>query len=563
MSDTLIKKLIELVELVKAAAPAAPKMPTMGGANNSIKTPNLAPSLRLPGASPAQSKVQALSTTSSAKSKKDPMHQAKQIQNNDTARQYAMNQASIQNKAMSNQLAFGKSEAEEKRFHLVRENHQAGPAKTESEILSEYGSFAEAEKQGFKVVPVVKEYLKMDGNGQWNLLEKRAPEGVDPEKHERCVMDLKEQGKDVGSAHAICSASMKKDDKIDEMIRTKMKQEMDRRGLTDKDVADHYRDIDTSIPEKHRANIKAALKQQKIKEQPKPKLTVVKGEELEKGLKSAVTSGLVGASMLIGGGGKVQAAPVKAPEVFSDSATGNQLSTGNGSSAVGGEYTYRTNTYGPYQVSTLYDPNNGGGQKSYRMIHHVSWNGTPSPVHQAAVAKEYGIDAKNLQNLKPNLNHSDDGDRWIKGTGAQLSHSGKGEPSGSLYESKDPKSPINQIKLVKNLFGQWMLTNNESEIKVDLSKSNEIKPVIAGQKVNVYDSTANLNRKATRTGEVRPEMGGNQAVRSYTTSGSSVQAAHEANEAKAQKKKSKASVRTLKDMSEDELNAIKARYDNK
>jgi hypothetical protein len=43
-------------------------------------------------------------------------------------------------------------------------------------------------------------------------LDKKAPKGVDPEKHERCVMDVKEQGHDVGSAHAICTASMKKAD---------------------------------------------------------------------------------------------------------------------------------------------------------------------------------------------------------------------------------------------------------------------------------------------------------------------------------------------------------------
>lgn len=45
-----------------------------------------------------------------------------------------------------------------------------------------------------------------------DMLQKRAPEGIDPKKHESCVMDLKEQGHDVGSAHAVCSASMKKDD---------------------------------------------------------------------------------------------------------------------------------------------------------------------------------------------------------------------------------------------------------------------------------------------------------------------------------------------------------------
>ena len=153
MSDTLIKKLTELVELIKASgapampAPSAPpKMPTAGGKDNGIKAPNLNPTLRLPGQSNGN-KVQQLSTTASSKSLKDPMHQAKQIQNNSAAKDYAMNQASMQNKANSN-LAFGKSEAEEKRFYLVKEGQTSGQPKTESEILSEYGSMAEAEKKG-------------------------------------------------------------------------------------------------------------------------------------------------------------------------------------------------------------------------------------------------------------------------------------------------------------------------------------------------------------------------------------------------------------------------------
>lgn len=41
-------------------------------------------------------------------------------------------------------------------------------------------------------------------------VEKKAPKGVNPDKHERCVKDVKRQGHDVGSAHAICTSSMKK-----------------------------------------------------------------------------------------------------------------------------------------------------------------------------------------------------------------------------------------------------------------------------------------------------------------------------------------------------------------
>ena len=65
--------------------------------------------------------------------------------------------------------------------------------------------------------------------------------------------------------------------------------------------------------------------------------------------------------------------------------------------------------------------------------------------------------------------------------------------------------------------GQWKLT-----------KDNSVKPF--GE--NIYDSKANLGRKATRTGEVREGVGRNQAVRNYTTSNSSIQGAHEAAEQK-------------------------------
>lgn len=43
-------------------------------------------------------------------------------------------------------------------------------------------------------------------------LEKKqgVPKGVNPKKHERCVKDVKDQGKDKSSAYAICNASLKK-----------------------------------------------------------------------------------------------------------------------------------------------------------------------------------------------------------------------------------------------------------------------------------------------------------------------------------------------------------------
>lgn len=88
-----------------------------------------------------------------------------------------------------------------------------------------------------------------------NLLEKRAPKDVDPDKHESCVQQVKEQGHDMGSAHAICTSSMKKDE-LDEKIKAKLKAEMDKRNFTETDATRHVIDRDRG---------------EKIAQQPKPK----------------------------------------------------------------------------------------------------------------------------------------------------------------------------------------------------------------------------------------------------------------------------------------------------
>ena len=172
-------------------------------------------------------------------------------------------------------------------------------------------------------------------------------------------------------------------DALDEKIKTKMRTEMDRRNVGGKEIADHYRDIDETIPAAQRSNIKGSLERQN---QPRPKLSIVKGEEV--------------------------------------------------------------------------------------------------------------------------------------------------------------------CKVDKN--GQW-----------SIEKSNAIKPIIDGEKVSTYDPIANIKRKATRTGEEHPELGGNQGVRQYTTSGSSVSQAHEAAQEKEQQAKSKASLRTFADMSDEEKAALKAKYEKK
>lgn len=131
------------------------------------------------------------------------------------------------------------------------------------------------------------------------------------------------------------------------------------------------------------------------------------------------------------------------------------------------------------------------------------------------------------------------------------------------YRDIDETIPAKQRSNIKNALKQQ---KNKKKNKLkdvssekELDKSNAIKPF--GQ--NIYDSTANIGRKQTRTGEVREGMGRNNAVRQYTTSGSSMEAARAKAEAKEQKKKDKASLRTLADMTPEEQAAIRAKYENK
>ena len=83
-------------------------------------------------------------------------------------------------------------------------------------------------------------------------LLKRAPEGVDPKAHERCVTDVKAKGHDVGSAHAICTSSMKKDAAEDLDVQVKQKKEQ-------------YANINNKMPDPMKQNLKIAEKEVKIK----------------------------------------------------------------------------------------------------------------------------------------------------------------------------------------------------------------------------------------------------------------------------------------------------------
>jgi hypothetical protein len=99
------------------------------------------------------------------------------------------------------------------------------------------------------------------------------------------------------------------------------------------------------------------------------------------------------------------------------------------------------------------------------------------------------------------------------------------------------------------------------EIKKKLEEFQAIleKSGYGPKKMGLYNPVDNIERKQTRTSDELADVGPNKAVRQYTTAGSSMQAAHEAAEAKRQKKKSKSTLRTIKDMSPEELGEMNAR----
>lgn len=92
--------------------------------------------------------------------------------------------------------------------------------------------------------------------------------------------------------------------------------------------------------------------------------------------------------------------------------------------------------------------------------------------------------------------------------------------------------------------------------KEDVEKSN-----YGPKGMDLYNPTDNIKRKSTRTGEVREDVGQNKAVRQYTSSKYGTAAQQATSQAQSDKKKSaKNPVRSMAEMSEAELNAIKARY---
>lgn len=93
--------------------------------------------------------------------------------------------------------------------------------------------------------------------------------------------------------------------------------------------------------------------------------------------------------------------------------------------------------------------------------------------------------------------------------------------------------------------------DNASAMEKLLLKSN-----YGPKGMKLYNTADNQKRKENNTGESLDNVGQNKNLKQYTTSAASIQAASEKNTAKEQKKKTKASTRTMKDFSPEELQAM-------
>lgn len=87
--------------------------------------------------------------------------------------------------------------------------------------------------------------------------------------------------------------------------------------------------------------------------------------------------------------------------------------------------------------------------------------------------------------------------------------------------------------------------------ELELRKSN-----YGPKGLGLYNAGDNQKRKENNTGESLDNIGQNKNLKQYTTSNSSVAAASEKNTAKEQRKKTKASTKTMKDFSPEELQAM-------
>lgn len=109
------------------------------------------------------------------------------------------------------------------------------------------------------------------------------------------------------------------------------------------------------------------------------------------------------------------------------------------------------------------------------------------------------------------------------------------------------------------------LLQSEREVEVCKTDKNgqwSIEKSNYGPKgMGLYNPADNMRRKANNTGESVADAGKNVNVKKYTTTGSSVGQAASNAEAKRQAKANKtARVKTMKDMTEEEIKAIQDRY---
>jgi hypothetical protein len=141
--ESLIKKLEEINSLLKALGQIS----------------NLAPSLRIPAPSIPKPKM----ISSAAKNLKNPVKQAQQVKD-PNVKAYAMQQASLQNKAQHNQLAF-KSE-DSAMFYAFKDGKRLNSdPMTKENIHTHFG-------QDVELKPIVVEKLILSPNGQWKLEDK-------------------------------------------------------------------------------------------------------------------------------------------------------------------------------------------------------------------------------------------------------------------------------------------------------------------------------------------------------------------------------------------------------
>jgi hypothetical protein len=148
MMKTFVKKLNEIKDLLKAG---------------------LMPSLRMPSIEPPKPPK---APSMAPKSKKNPIKVAEQIKT-PQAKDFAMGQAAMQVKANTNPLAFTtKSEGESYQYHILQDGYRITDRPlTLQEINSQHGGVKRLETAGFRLVPSVKEKLKLEKNGQWSIVK--------------------------------------------------------------------------------------------------------------------------------------------------------------------------------------------------------------------------------------------------------------------------------------------------------------------------------------------------------------------------------------------------------